>query len=81
MIQDTGITDISGISMTLLSDSVVTIAANNDENIIGTSKVIRSLLNEENNLKGKLPEIHFVLSRIPYYHNPDKKHIENRIVK
>lgn len=76
----TGITDISGIAMTLLSDTVVTLAANNDENIIGTSKVIRSLLNDENNIKGKLPEIHFVLSRIPYYKNPDKKHIENKII-
>lgn len=76
----TGITDISGIAMTLLSDTVVALAANNDENIIGTSKVIRSLLDEENNIKGKLPEIHFVLSRIPYYHKPEKKHIESRII-
>ena len=76
----TGITDISGIAMTLLSDSVVTLAANNDENIIGTSKVIRSLLQEENNLLGIKPNIYFVLSRIPYYHNSDKKHIEKGII-
>lgn len=76
----TGITDISGIAMTLLSDSVVTLAANNDENIIGTSKVIRSLLQEENNLMGIQPTIYFVLSRIPYYQDLDKKHIEKGII-
>jgi MinD-like ATPase involved in chromosome partitioning or flagellar assembly len=76
----TGITDISGIAMTLLSDSVVTLAANNDENIIGTSKVIKSLLKEENNLMGIKQNIFFVLSRIPYYHDSDKKHIEKGII-
>jgi MinD-like ATPase involved in chromosome partitioning or flagellar assembly/lipopolysaccharide biosynthesis regulator YciM len=76
----TGITDISGIAMTLLSDSVVTLAANNDENIIGASKVIRSLLQEENNLTGIKPNLYFVLSRIPYYQDSDKKHIEKGIV-
>jgi MinD-like ATPase involved in chromosome partitioning or flagellar assembly len=77
----TGITDISGIAMTLLSDSIVTLAANNDENIIGTSKVIRSLLQEENNLLGVKPNLYFVLSRIPYYQDSDKKHIEKGILK
>jgi tetratricopeptide (TPR) repeat protein len=77
----TGITDISGIAMTLLSDSIVTLAANNDENIIGTSKVIRSLLQEENNLLGVKPNLYFVLSRIPYYQDSDKKHIEKGIIK
>ncbi|MGC4039515.1 MAG: tetratricopeptide repeat protein [Flavobacterium sp.] len=76
----TGITDISGIAMTLLSDSVVTLAANNEENISGTAKIIKSLLNPENNLTGKSLKIYFVLSRIPYYSRPDKKHIEARIV-
>jgi MinD-like ATPase involved in chromosome partitioning or flagellar assembly/Flp pilus assembly protein TadD len=76
----TGITDISGIAMTLLSDSVVTLAANNEENISGTAKVIRSLLSSENNLTGSLVKVYFVLSRIPYYSKPDKKHIETRII-
>ena len=59
----TGITDISGIAMTLLADSVVTLAANNDENISGTARIIKSLMNNENNLLGKLPKIYFVLTR------------------
>jgi MinD-like ATPase involved in chromosome partitioning or flagellar assembly len=77
----TGITDISGIAMTLLADSVVTLAANNDENISGTARIIKSLMNNENNLLGKLPKIHFVLTRIPYYPNPDEKHKEIRITR
>ncbi|WP_281635664.1 KGGVGR-motif variant AAA ATPase [Flavobacterium marginilacus] len=75
----TGITDISGIAMTLLADSVVTLAANNDENISGTARIIKSLMNNENNLLGRLPKIYFVLTRIPYYPNPDEKHKEIRI--
>jgi MinD-like ATPase involved in chromosome partitioning or flagellar assembly len=77
----TGITDISGIAMTLLADSVVTLAANNDENISGTARIIKSLMNNENNLLGKLLKIHFVLTRIPYYPNPDEKHKEIRITR
>jgi MinD-like ATPase involved in chromosome partitioning or flagellar assembly len=77
----TGITDISGIAMTLLADSVVTLAANNDENISGTARIIKSLMNNENNLLGKLPKIYFVLTRIPYYPNPDEKHKEIRITR
>lgn len=77
----TGITDISGIAMTLLADSVVTLAANNDENISGTARIIKSLMNNENNLLGKLPKIYFVLTRIPYYSNPEEKHKEIRITR
>jgi len=77
----TGITDISGIAMTLLADSVVTLAANNDENISGTARIIKSLMNNENNLLGKLPKIYFVLTRIPYYVNPDEKHKEISITR
>ncbi|WP_426092567.1 KGGVGR-motif variant AAA ATPase [Flavobacterium sp. DSR3-2] len=77
----TGITDISGIAMTLLADSVVTLAANNDENISGTARIIKSLMNNENNLLGKLPKIYFVLTRIPYYPNPGEKHKEIRITR
>ncbi|WP_298901769.1 AAA family ATPase [uncultured Psychroserpens sp.] len=77
----TGITDISGIAMTLLADTVVTLAANNNENINGISKIIKSLKNEKNNLRGVLPEVHFVLTRIPYYTNPEDKHKEAIIIR
>jgi MinD-like ATPase involved in chromosome partitioning or flagellar assembly/Flp pilus assembly protein TadD len=76
----TGITDISGIAMTLLSDTIVTLAANNKENLTGITRVIKSLKNEANNLTGKLPDIFFVLSRIPFYPKPEDKHKEVRII-
>ena len=76
----TGITDISGIAMTLLSDKVVTLAANNIENLIGTRNVMKSLLNRENSLSPNRIKLYFVLSRIPYYNSAEKKHIEAKIV-
>ena len=76
----TGITDISGIAMTLLSDTVVTLAANNKENLSGLSRVIKSLKSEENDLTGNLPEVYFVLSRIPYFSKPEEKHKEVRLI-
>ncbi|RED45279.1 Mrp family chromosome partitioning ATPase [Winogradskyella eximia] len=76
----TGITDTSSIAMTLLADTVVTLAANNEENISGIARIIKSLKREENNLIGKLPNIHFVLTRIPYYPKPEDKYKELRLI-
>lgn len=76
----TGITDTSSIAMTLLADTVVTLAANNEENISGIARIIKSLKREENNLIGKLPDIHFVLTRIPYYPKPEDRYKELRFV-
>jgi MinD-like ATPase involved in chromosome partitioning or flagellar assembly len=66
----TGITEISSISLSILSDSVVVVASNNEENISGASRVINGLTNPNNFVNGKLPNIYFVLSRIPT--NPEK---------
>ncbi|SDL24295.1 KGGVGR-motif variant AAA ATPase [Kriegella aquimaris] len=77
----TGITDISGMAMTLLSDSVVILAANNKENLIGSRRIIKGLKNDSNNLTGKLPKTYCVLTRIPYYPNPEEKYKETRMVK
>ncbi len=76
----TGITDISGIAMTLLSNTVITFAANNKENLSGIAKVIKSLKSEVNDLTGNLPDVYFVLSRIPYFSNPEEKHKEVRLI-
>ncbi len=76
----TGITDISGIAMTLLADTVVTLAANNEENISGIARVISSLKSDTNKLTDKLPEIYFVLTRIPYYARPEDRYKELRFI-
>jgi tetratricopeptide (TPR) repeat protein len=69
----TGITEISGITMSILADEIVLLAAKNDENIEGLKQVTKTLLNPENNAFGRVPKINFVLSRIPYFLKPEEK--------
>lgn len=69
----TGITDIAGITLKLLADEVVILAANNKENLYGSKKIIKSLVSPENNLLGKPPKITFILTRLPYTDNPNDK--------
>ena len=76
----TGISEMSGISLSLLADQVIIVAANNKENLNGAKKIISSLSNEENNILGKLPKINFVLSRIPFTDRPEDKSKENLLI-
>lgn len=69
----TGITEISGITMSILADEVVLMAANNKENIDGIGQVIKTLANPANSIKNEVPKIDFVLSRIPYFTDPKDK--------
>lgn len=62
----TGITDISGITLKVLADEIVVMAANNDENIFGSKMIIKTLLEPSNSLFGSIPKIKFVLTRIPF---------------
>lgn len=62
----TGITDIAGITLKLLADEAVILAANNEENMYGSKKIIKSLIDKENLLFGKTPKIIFVLTRLPF---------------
>lgn len=75
----TGITEISGITMSLLADSIVLFAANNPENIRGIQQIIRSIIREENNLLNTNKEIHFALTRIPLPQTPQDKTFEEEI--
>jgi len=81
----TGITDISGITMSILADEIVLLAANNDENIDGIKQVIKTLAIPENTLIKGMPKMNFVLSRIPYFSDPQKKikvqTVKNKILK
>jgi len=76
----TGISEISGITMSLLADEIVLFAAKNDENLQGIKQIIKTLAQPENTLLGKLPKLNFVLCRIPYFENPNEKIIEQRAV-
>lgn len=62
----TGISEISGITMSLYADKIVIVAANNEENLMGAREIINTISNPENIFFGQTPEIVFVLSRIPY---------------
>jgi MinD-like ATPase involved in chromosome partitioning or flagellar assembly len=76
----TGISEMSGITISLLADDVVVISANNDENLQGSKKIIDSLLNPNNSLLGKTPKITFILSRIPFTDLPEDRAKEQLLV-
>lgn len=69
----TGITEISSITLSILADRIVFLSANNKENIVGCQRVIRSILQPENNLLGIDKDIILVLTRIPNATKPDDK--------
>jgi MinD-like ATPase involved in chromosome partitioning or flagellar assembly len=66
----TGITEILGVTVSLLADDCVILSVNNEENLAGSKQVIDSIRNSDNALV-KIPNLHFALSRIPYSRDPD----------
>lgn len=76
----TGISEMSGITLSLLADEVVIVAANNKENLSGANKIIKSLNDPNNNILGKIPNITFVLSRIPFTDKPEDKTKESLLI-
>lgn len=77
----TGITDIAGITLKLLADEVVILAANNQENIFGSKKIIKSLTGNDNILLGRNPKITFILTRLPFTDTPKDKAKEFSILR
>jgi len=63
----TGITDIAGVTMSIMADEVVLFAANNMENLDGIGQVLCSLAVPSNSLRNEVPKINVVLSRIPAF--------------
>jgi tetratricopeptide (TPR) repeat protein len=76
----TGISEISGITMSLMADEIVLFAAKNDENMQGIKQIIKTLAQPENTLSGKISKLNFVLCRIPYFEKPEEKIIEQRAI-
>jgi len=66
----TGISEMSGISISLLADEIVIIAANNKENIEGARKVMLAINNQETGFVTHPSKITLVLSRIPFTNSP-----------
>lgn len=76
----TGISEMSGITLSLLADEIVIVAANNKENLSGANKIIKSINNPDNNILGVIPNINFVLSRIPFTEKPEDRTKENLLI-
>lgn len=72
----TGVSEISGITLTLLADDIVIIAANNRENILGTKRIIAGIKDNENRLFNRNQKLTFVLSRVPFTEKPEDKNRE-----
>lgn len=62
----TGITDISGITLRIFADEIVVLAANNEENIFGSKRIIKSLINQKSTFFKRIPKVNFVLTRLPF---------------
>lgn len=76
----TGISEMSGITISLLADEVVIVAANNQENLEGAKKVIRSLSDTDGSVLGVSPKVTFVLSRIPFTDKPEDRARERHLL-
>lgn len=76
----TGISEMSGITLSLLADEIVIVAANNKENLGGANRIIKSINNPENNILGNKPNINFVLSRIPFTERPEDRAKELQLI-
>lgn len=77
----TGVSEISGITLSLLADEVVILAANNKENLSGAKRIIDSLSKPENLVFGKSPKINFILTRLPFSEDPKYRNKEQHILK
>lgn len=72
----TGITDTSGISLRLLADEVVVLCANNEENIFGSKKIIKNLLNPNLSFFDKVIKVYMVLTRLPFTEKDRVKEVQ-----
>lgn len=61
----TGYTDIGGICTRQLPDAVIALFFPNEQNLRGLTKVVGEIRSEENSLRKKNIELHFVMSNVP----------------
>lgn len=69
----TGITEMSGIALSLFADDVVVMAVNNRESLEGSKRILRTITDPERMVLGKAPKVNFVLSRIPFTTSPEDR--------
>ncbi|MCK4745975.1 MAG: tetratricopeptide repeat protein, partial [Bacteroidales bacterium] len=76
----TGISEISGIPLSIMADEVVLMASNNEENKYGIIQIMNSLTHPDLRLNEKSPEITVVLTRLPFISEPKNKVKETSLV-
>jgi MinD-like ATPase involved in chromosome partitioning or flagellar assembly len=74
----TGVTEMSGLCASFLSDKIVFLIINNQENVDGARLMLRSI-QKVKRLPGKKPiEVTFALTRIPFPREEEKENDEKR---
>ena len=68
----TGVTETSGITLSVLADRIVIVAANNEENCYGSKMIIKGI-QQEKQPNGLGIDVHFILSRVPFTKEPNDR--------
>jgi MinD-like ATPase involved in chromosome partitioning or flagellar assembly/thioredoxin-like negative regulator of GroEL len=76
----TGISEMSGITLSLLADDVVVFSANNEENLEGSKRIIRSISDPDRMVLNKSPKVTFVLCRVPFTESPEDRAKEQNLI-
>ncbi len=77
----TGITEIASVTISLFADEVVMLSGNNKDSLDGSKQVLKTITNKENIYNDNIPNIYFILSRLPNPNNiPKAKERESRII-
>jgi MinD-like ATPase involved in chromosome partitioning or flagellar assembly len=77
----TGISEMSGISLSLLADELVIVSANNRENLSGVSRIINAFERDSSLMFGRKLKTTFVLSRIPFPEKPEDVAKEQALIE
>lgn len=76
----TGITEIASITISLFADEVVMLSGNNKDSLEGSKQVLRTITNIDNIYNNNIPNIYFILSRLPNPESIKEKEKEERII-
>lgn len=74
----TGITEIASVTISLFADEVVMLSGNNKDSLDGSKQVLKTITNKENIYNDTIPNIYFILSRLPNPETIKEKENEER---
>lgn len=76
----TGITEIASITISLYADDVVLLTGNNSDSINGTNRIINSITKQKHKEDKLLPELFYILSRIPLANSATSRGEEDKLL-